>query len=166
MFLPVWFRGNVVCRRCIRLLGEGPRRLGLTSKVDRNKVLQPAQAIRIGGVQHRKRRAYTIGCGGLPPRQVVCTFTSASEEGGPLDVYVGVNEGNQKSGSLLRRAAACSRSICRRAASSASCTTFSAVVESNANLRLIPRPDKSGLSVDDRNKKGGPCYLAPRCQGL
>jgi hypothetical protein len=38
-------------------------------------------------------------------------LTSASEDGGPLDVYVGVNEGSQKSGSLLRSAAACSRSI-------------------------------------------------------
>lgn len=90
-------------------------------------------------------RTYAIGCGGLPPRQVVCTFTSASEDGGPLDVYVGVNDGNQKSGSLLRSAAACSRSICRNAASSASCATFSAAVESNANLRLVPRPDKSEL---------------------
>jgi len=55
--------------------------------------------------------AHAIGCGGLPPRHVVCTLTSASDDGGPFDVYVGVNEGNQKSGSLLRSAAACSRSI-------------------------------------------------------
>ena len=86
-----------------------------------------------------------MGCGGLPPRQVVRTLTSASEDGGPLEVYVGVNEGNQKSGSLLRSAAACSRSIWRNAASSASCATFSAAVESNANLRLVPRPDRSEL---------------------
>jgi hypothetical protein len=86
-----------------------------------------------------------MGCGGLPPRQVVRTLMSAIEDGGPLEVYVGVNEGNQKSGSLLRSAAACSRSIWRDAASSASCATFSAAVESNANLRLIPRPDRNKL---------------------
>lgn len=79
----------------------------------------------------------------MPPRQVVRNLISASEDGGPLDVYVGVNEGNQKSGSLLRSAAACSRSIWRNAASSASCATFSAAVESNANLRFVPRPDRS-----------------------
>jgi hypothetical protein len=66
---------------------------------------------KVGGLQSRESRAHPTGCGGLPPRQVVCTLTSASEDGGPLEVYVGVNEGNQKSGSLLRRAAACSRSI-------------------------------------------------------
>lgn len=81
---------------------------------------------------------YEMGWAGLPPRHVVCTFTSIKDCGGPLDVYVGVNDGSQKSGSLLRRASACSRSISRRAASSASCARVSTVEESKANLRFVP----------------------------
>ena len=109
------------------------------------------------------RATYAIGCGGFPPRQVVCNFTSASEVGGPLEVYVGVNEGNQKSGSLLRRAAACSRSIWRNAASSASCASFSAAVESNANFRFVPRPDQSKVSWKFARKVNPvTCYFGTR----
>jgi hypothetical protein len=56
-----------------------------------------------------------------------------------VDVYVGVRDGNQKSGSLCFRASACSRSISRRAASSASCARISIVEVSNSNLRFVPR---------------------------
>jgi len=49
-------------------------------------------------------------CAGFPPRQVVVTLMFSKEVGGPLEVYVGVKEGSQKSGSLCLRASACSRS--------------------------------------------------------
>jgi hypothetical protein len=79
-------------------------------------------------------------CAGSPPRHVVWTLTSASDRGGPDEVYVGVREGSQKSGSLARRASACSRSIWRNAASSASRVRASTVEESKSNFRFVPRP--------------------------
>ncbi len=82
---------------------------------------------------------HVSGCAGFPPWHVVCSFTSASDDGGPLVVYVGVSDGSQKSGSLLFNASACSRSICRRAASSASRVSFSTAVASKSNFRFVPR---------------------------
>lgn len=64
---------------------------------------------------------------------------SERDVGGPPDEYVGVKDGSQKSGNLCLRASACSRSICRKAASSASLAFVSAVVESKANFRFVPR---------------------------
>lgn len=61
-----------------------------------------------------------------------------------MDVYVGVKDGNQKSGSLCFRASACSRSISRRAASSASWARISIVEVSNSNLRFVPRASRGG----------------------
>ncbi len=79
------------------------------------------------------------GCAGLAPWHVVCNFTSESDVGGPLDVYVGVSDGSQKSGSLLFKASACSRSICRSAASSASRVSVSTALVSKSNFRFVPR---------------------------
>ena len=75
----------------------------------------------------------------MAPWHVVCNFTSEGDVGGPLDVYVGVSDGSQKSGSLLFRASACSRSICRSAASSASRVSASTALVSKSNLRFVPR---------------------------
>lgn len=54
-------------------------------------------------------------------------------------MYVGVNEGSQKSGNLLFKASACSFSILRIATSSASRWSLSTAEESNSNLRFVPR---------------------------
>jgi hypothetical protein len=52
---------------------------------------------------------------------------------------VGVSEGSQKSGSLCRNDSACSRSICLRAASSASRVRVSTVEESKSSFRFDDR---------------------------
>lgn len=66
-----------------------------------------------GQLVRRQVRKFThaIWWLGLPPRHVVWSLTSFNEVGGPPDVYVGVKEGNQKSGSLCLSESACSRSI-------------------------------------------------------
>lgn len=89
-------------------------------------------------------------CFGSPPRQVVCSLTSCKLLGSPVDVYVGVSDGNQKSGSLCFSASACSFSIWRNAASSASSARFSTVEESKVNLRLRGRDavNENKQSVD------------------
>jgi hypothetical protein len=80
-----------------------------------------------------------IEWGGFPPRHVVRILTSLRELGKPFEVYVGVSEGNQKSGSLCRKDSACSRSICLRAASSASRVRASTVEESKSSFRFNDR---------------------------
>lgn len=85
------------------------------------------------------KTTYASEWGGLPPRHVVCSLTSVSDVGGPVEVYVGVSEGSQKSGNLCLSDSACSRSICLSAASSASCARVSAVVDEKENLRFVPR---------------------------
>jgi len=98
-------------------------------------------AAALGGVRVNDtgmRSCRAIECAGFPPRHVVCTFTSFRFLGGPDEVYVGVRLGSQKSGSLCFRFSACSRSIWRRAASSASCANLSTSVLSKLNLRLSP----------------------------
>jgi hypothetical protein len=50
-----------------------------------------------------------------------------------------VRDGSQKSGSLARRASACSFSSCKRASSSASWVRRSTSVVSNSNFRFFPR---------------------------
>ena len=59
----------------------------------------------------RMSTTHRSGCAGLPPWHVVWIFTSERDVGGPCEVYVGVRDGSQKSGSLLFSASACSRSI-------------------------------------------------------
>lgn len=99
----------------------------------------------------KRGETYSKGCAGFPPRHVVCSLTSVSDVGGPLVVYVGVSEGNQKSGSLCLSASACSRSICWSAASSASCARVSTVVDENENLRFVPRARRNGRRIPMRS---------------
>ena len=60
---------------------------------------------------------------------------------------MGVRDGNQKSGSLARRASTCSFSSCKRASSSASRVRRSTSVVSNSNFRFFPRPARSDQSI-------------------
>ena len=60
---------------------------------------------------------------------------------------MGVREGNQKSGSLARRASACSFSSCKRASSSASRLRRSTSVVSNSNFRFFPRASRCDQTV-------------------
>lgn len=112
-------------------------------------------------------QTYDNACLGFPPRQVVCSLTSCKLLGSPGDVYVGVNDGNQKSGSLCFNASACSFSIWRNAASSASSARFSTVDESNVNFRLSGRDafgrDWHDIEVDKSKLTFG---LSRRCRSF
>ncbi len=78
---------------------------------------------------------YVRGC----TWQGVCNFTSESDVGGSVDVYIGVSNGSQKSGSFIFRAPARSRSSCQSAASSAPRVRLSAAFGSKSTLRFVPR---------------------------
>lgn len=117
---------------------QGTRIRIMIREVDWYKVFETSKEASFTCPDERKTCTHAIGWGGLPPLQVVCNLTSFREVGGPVEVYVGVSEGSQKSGSLFFNDSACSRSISRRAASSASRARFSTVEESKANLRFVP----------------------------
>jgi hypothetical protein len=112
---------------------------------------------------------------GFPPRHADCTLISLSERGAPA---VGMSDGSQKSESFALSASACSRSIWRAAASSASRARVSMADASSSNLRFVPRPamrqtprrrwlqgggkPSSGLPLVDRARLGPANPSCPR----
>lgn len=103
---------------------------------------------------------YLIGCDKSLPRHIVCTLTSFNDDGGPLEVYVGVNDGSQKSGSFARNASACSFSICLSAPSSASLMSVSTVVESKSSFRFPGRAAEHSLSMKRRVDQNSPSFVS------
>lgn len=99
---------------------------------------------------HLKQRTHLVECAGVVARHNVCSLISFN---GPGTAF-GVREGSQKSGSLARRASACSLSIFFSAAASASRASDSARSWSkvNSSLRFVPRATRISQSKPHRTR--------------